>query len=65
MPFDRTPVDVRGMESRMDVIRLKQMLGGALSDQERMCLQFEQHGFGCGSCSSPTYLVDARMDPGA
>lgn len=65
MPPDRTPLDVQGMESRMDAIRLKQMLGGALSDQERMCLQFEQHGFGCRSCSTPTYLVDVGMDPGA
>ena len=46
MPPDRTPLDVEGMESRMDAIRLKQMLGGALTDQELMCLQFEQHGFG-------------------
>jgi hypothetical protein len=65
MPFHRTPIDVTGMESRMDAIRLKQMLGGALTDQELMCLQFEQHGFGCGSCSRPMCLVDARMDPGA
>jgi hypothetical protein len=39
-----------GMEQRMDEIRLKQMLGGALTDQELMCLQIEANGFGCGSC---------------
>ena len=47
----------------MDAIRLKQILGGALTDQELMCLQFEQNGFGCGPCSSPAYLVDARTEP--
>ena len=49
----------------MDAIRLKQMLGGTLTDQELMCLQFEQNGFGCGTCSSPGYLVDGRSDLGA
>ncbi|HYZ28280.1 MAG TPA: hypothetical protein VE570_04425 [Thermoleophilaceae bacterium] len=48
----------------MDAIRLKQMLGGRLSDQELMCLQIEQNGFGCGTCSSPGYLVDSRSEPG-
>jgi hypothetical protein len=47
----------------MDAVRLKHMLGGALTEQERMCLQIEQNGFGCGSCSSPTYVVDARAEP--
>lgn len=42
----------------MEAIRLKQMLGGTLTDQELMCLQIEQNGFGCGTCSSPTDLVD-------
>jgi hypothetical protein len=45
-------VDVAGMEARMDEIRLKQILGGRLTDQELMCLQMEQNGFGCGTCSS-------------
>jgi hypothetical protein len=45
-------VDVEGMQQRMDAIRLKQMLGGSLSEQELMCLQIEEHGFGCGTCSS-------------
>jgi hypothetical protein len=63
-PSSSRALDVAGMESRMDEIRLKQMLGGTLSDQELMCLQFEQNGFGCGSCSSPGYLVDTRgADP--
>jgi hypothetical protein len=57
-------VDADGMEVRMDAIRLKQMLGGRLSDQELMCLQIEQNGFGCGTCSSPGYLVDSRSEPG-
>ena len=38
-----------GIERRMDEIRLKQMLGGVLTDQELMCLQFEENGFGCSS----------------
>lgn len=37
------------MEGRMDAIRLKQILGGVLTDQELMCLQFEANGFGCTS----------------
>jgi hypothetical protein len=37
----------------MDAIRLKQILGGALTDQELMCLQIEANGFGCKSCSAP------------
>jgi hypothetical protein len=44
-------IDAAGMEARMDEIRLKQMLGGALTDQELMCLQIEQNGFGCGTCA--------------
>lgn len=35
----------------MDAIRLKQMLGGPLTEQELMCLQVEQNGFGCASCA--------------
>jgi hypothetical protein len=50
-PHQRS-VDVEGMEERMDAIRLKEMLGGALTERELMCLQFEQNGFGCASCSS-------------
>ena len=63
MLADERALDLPGMESRMDAIRLKQILGGALTDQELMCLQFEQNGFGCGPCSSPAYLVDVRTEP--
>jgi hypothetical protein len=59
MRANQPPVDVEGMEERMDAIRLKQILGGALTDQELMCLQMEQNGFGCASCSS----ADARPAP--
>jgi len=52
-PVNRPGLDAAGMETRMDAIRLKQMLGGTLTEQERMCLQIEQNGFGCGSCSAP------------
>ena len=38
----------------MDAIRLKQILGGTLTEQELMCLQIEQNGFGCASCSGAT-----------
>ncbi len=38
-------------EDRMDAIRLKQMLGEPLTEQELMCLQIEQNGFGCSACS--------------
>ena len=43
----------------MDAIRLKQMLGGALTDQELMCLQIEANGFGCRS-----YPSQAPPNPG-
>jgi hypothetical protein len=38
------------MEDRMDAIRLKQILGESLTEQELMCLQIEQNGFGCHAC---------------
>jgi hypothetical protein len=41
-----------GMEDRMDAIRLKQILSQPLTEQELMCLQIEQNGFGCQACSS-------------
>jgi hypothetical protein len=62
-PANKRALDAAGTEARMDAVRLKHMLGGALTEQERMCLQIEQNGFGCGSCSSPTYVVDARAKP--
>ena len=52
MRSDGREIDTAGMEERMDAIRLKQLLGGALSEQELMCLQMEQNGFGCAPCSS-------------
>ena len=52
MQANGPPFDTVGMEDRMDAIRLKQILGGALTDQELMCLQIEVNGFGCGSCPS-------------
>jgi hypothetical protein len=62
-PGSQRALDAAGMEARMDAIRLKQILGGELTEQERMCLQMEQHGFGCGSCSDPIYAVDTRPGP--
>lgn len=59
-PADNAARDVADMEARMDAIRLKHMLGGTLTDQELMCLQMEENGFGCGGCSSPAYRVDQR-----
>ena len=47
-----SPGDAAAMEARMDTIRLKQILGGPLTDQELMCLQIEQNGFGCHACSA-------------
>jgi hypothetical protein len=51
MPSDHRNIDVAGMEERMDAIRLKQILGGDLTEQELMCLQIEQNGFGCATCA--------------
>jgi hypothetical protein len=45
-----SPADASGMEGRMDAIRLKQILGEPLTEQELMCLQIEQNGFGCHAC---------------
>ena len=48
-----------GMEARMDEIRLKQILGAPLTEQELMCLQIEQNGFGCHACPrDPPSLLD-------
>jgi hypothetical protein len=52
MPANERALDIVGMDARMDDIRLKQILGGPLTDQELMCLQIEQNGFGCGTCAS-------------
>jgi hypothetical protein len=52
-PTKKRTVDAAGTEARMDAIRLKQMLGGPLTEQELMCLQIEQNGFGCARCPSP------------
>ena len=41
-----------GMEDRMDAIRLKQILSQPFTEQELMCLQIEQNGFGCHACPS-------------
>ena len=42
-----SPEDAAGMEARMDAIRLKQILGELLTEQELMCLQIEQNGMAC------------------
>jgi hypothetical protein len=51
------------MEGRMDAIRLKQILGEPLTEQELMCLQIEQNGFGCPSC--PTERPPRSPDGGS
>ncbi len=49
--MNRQPeIDKVGMEQRMDAIRLKQILGEPLTDQELMCLQIEQNGMACHCC---------------
>jgi hypothetical protein len=50
-PTDTPPSGRDAMDARMDAIRLKQILGTALTEHELMCLQIEQNGFGCGPCS--------------
>jgi hypothetical protein len=47
-----SPEEAAAMVDRMDAIRLKQILGAPLTDQELMCLQIEQNGFGCPGCPS-------------
>ena len=54
-PIRGVPVTANGwegMEDRMDAIRLKQILTQPLTEQELMCLQIEQNGFGCHACPS-------------
>jgi hypothetical protein len=58
-----SPKDAAGMEGRMDAIRLKQILGEPLTEQELMCLQIEQNGFGCPSC--PTERPPRSPDGGS
>ena len=50
-----TPEDFAGMEERMDAFRLKQILGQPLTEQELMCLQIEQNGFGCHACPNEPF----------
>ncbi|MGH2857377.1 MAG: hypothetical protein ACRDMJ_07815 [Solirubrobacteraceae bacterium] len=50
-PLDGATFDADALEARMDAIRLKEILGAPLTDQERMCLQIERNGFGCGTCA--------------
>jgi hypothetical protein len=50
--------ETAAMEGRMDAIRLKQILGGPLTDQELMCLQIEQNGFGCHACFHEPWPVN-------
>jgi hypothetical protein len=58
VPMNQQAVDMAGMDARMDAIRLKEILGGPLTDQELMCLQIEQNGFGCGTCSTQVRPAD-------
>jgi hypothetical protein len=61
-----SPEDAAGMEGRMDAIRLKQILGEPLTEQELMCLQIEQNGFGCPSCPNepPPRSLDGGLSSG-
>ena len=59
-----SPEDAARMEARMDAIRLKQMLGAPLTEQELMCLQIEQHGFGCLACPTERQPLDGGSSPG-
>lgn len=61
-PPDTPSPDRAEMDARMDAIRLKQILGGPLSEHELMCLQIEQNGFGCGPCSTVARENDSRID---
>ena len=58
MTSNQSPIDAAAMDARMDSIRLKQILGGTLTDQELMCLQIEQNGFGCATCPTPAHPAD-------
>lgn len=59
-----SPEDAAGMEGRMDAIRLKQILGGPLTEQELMCLQIEQSGFGCHACPNEPPPLDGGSSSG-
>jgi hypothetical protein len=59
-----SPEDAAGMEVRMDAIRLKQILGEPLTEQELMCLQIEQNGFGCRACPNEPPPLDGGSSSG-
>ncbi len=59
-----SPEDAAGMEARMDAIRLKQILGEPLTEQELMCLQIEENGFGCKACPSELPPLDGNSSSG-
>lgn len=59
-----SPEDAAGMEGRMDAIRLKQILGEPLTEQELMCLQIEQNGFGCQACPNEPPPLDGGSSSG-
>lgn len=57
-------LDAANTEARMDAIRLKQLLGGPLTDQELMCLQMEERVRAQRfSTASPTPAAAAAMAP--
>jgi hypothetical protein len=56
-------IDAAGMEARMDSIRLKQILGVAVTNQELMCLQIEQNGLGCPSSDYGSRIRDLGTSP--
>ena len=49
------------MERRMDEIRLKQMLGGDLTNQELMCLQIEGQRLRLRELSEPGAAQRSRL----
>jgi hypothetical protein len=53
------------MEDRMDAIRLKQILGESLTEQELMCLQIEQNGFGCHACPPESLALPPSVNGGS
>lgn len=56
--------DAAGMEERMDAIRLKQILGGPLTERELMCLQIEQNGMACHARPAGHVSLDPHPSEG-
>lgn len=53
------------MKNRMDRIRLLHILGHPLTEQQLMCIQIEENGFGCAGSEAPQVVLSTAPHPAA